>query len=121
MKDKRKYSDRAEYLKKAVTKRRKNLRKEAIEYMGGKCQLCGYNICKQALEFHHLDESKKDFGISASGMIRSWKKIQTELDKCIMLCANCHREVHAGIKQLPMETLVDKRGELSRHRRDPAN
>jgi hypothetical protein len=112
MTDKRKYSDRAEYLKKAVSKRRKSLREQAIRYKGGKCQLCGYNQCVQALEFHHIDGKEKDFGLSASGLTRSWERIKNELDKTVMLCANCHREVHAGIKQLPMETLVDKRGEL---------
>lgn len=63
MRDKRKYSDRSEYIKKAVSKRRKKLRKMAIEYKGGKCVLCGYNQCQQALEFHHRDLKQKDFGI----------------------------------------------------------
>jgi hypothetical protein len=53
MKDKRTYADRAEYLKKAVAKRRKTLRKKAIEYAGGSCNLCGYNRCMEALDFHH--------------------------------------------------------------------
>ena len=112
MADKRKYSDRAKYFKQAVAKRRKKLREQAIEYKGGKCQICGYIKCNQALEFHHLNQKQKDFGLSAKGLTRSWLKIKKELDKCVMLCANCHRELHAGIKQLPMETLVDKRGEF---------
>jgi len=98
MKDKRKYADRSEYLKAAVIKRRKTVRQKAIEYKGGKCQLCGYNKCKEALEFHHL--SKKSFGISQKGYTRSWKKVKDELDKCILLCANCHREVENGVTQL---------------------
>lgn len=94
MKDTRKYSDRKDYLIKAVSNRRRILREKAIEYKGNKCEVCGYSKCKQALEFHHLDENKKDFGISEKGYSRSWDKIKTELDKCIMLCANCHRETH---------------------------
>ncbi len=112
MPDKRKYSDRADYLKKAVAKRRKKLRRMAIDYKGDRYQLCGYNKCPQALEFHHLDSNKKDFGVSDSGMTRSWEKIKMELDKCIMLCANCHREVHANQTQLPRVIEVEKQGEL---------
>ena len=101
MTDKRKYRDRAEYLKLAVDKRRKKLRLMAIQYKGGECQICGYKICAQALEFHHLDPKIKDFGISASGSTRAWKLTQHELDKCVMLCANCHREIHAGYRSFP--------------------
>ena len=99
-KDKRKYVDRAEYLKKAVDKRRKAIRKMAIEYKGGRCAICGYNKSINALEFHHLDSSEKEFGISAKGHTRSWKQVKDELDKCVLLCSNCHREVHDGTTQL---------------------
>ncbi len=70
--DKRKHADRREYLTKAVKKRRKKIREEAIDYLGGKCQICGYDSCTDALEFHHLDETNKEFGISDSGHARSW-------------------------------------------------
>lgn len=69
----------------------------SIEYKRNKCCICGYNKCKSALEFHHLDPKQKDFGISAKGYTRSWEKIKEELDKCIMVCANCHREIHDGL------------------------
>ena len=100
-KDKRKYADRAEYLKRAVDKRRKMIRKMAIEYKGGKCAICGYYKSINALEFHHFDSGKKDFGISAKGYTRSWEQVKRELGKCVLLCSNCHREVHDGITQLP--------------------
>jgi 5-methylcytosine-specific restriction endonuclease McrA len=99
--DKRKYADRAEYLKKAVSKRRKKIREMAIDYKGRKCAVCGYNKCIQALEFNHIYSDGKDFGISAKGYTRSWEEVRKELDKCILLCANCHREMHEGITQLP--------------------
>jgi len=111
MGDNRTYRDRREYLIKAVQKRRKKIRQMAIDYKGGRCQLCGYNKCPEALEFHHLDSLDKDFGISDKGYTRSWKRIKKELDKCILLCANCHREVHAGL-QLPREIVVEKLGEF---------
>ncbi|MEA3306341.1 MAG: hypothetical protein U9Q34_00975 [Elusimicrobiota bacterium] len=110
--DKRRYSDRREYLIEAVRKRRKKVRQMSIKYKGGKCQICGYDKCDEALEFHHINSSKKDFGISYKGYTRSWKRVKEELVKCVMLCANCHREVHAKKLQLPQETVVEKSGEF---------
>ena len=101
MPDKRTYADRAEYLKKAVAERRRRIREQSIEYKGGKCALCGYKKSTRALGFHHLDPSTKEFGLSHRGFTRSWEKTKVELDKCILLCANCHMEVHDGITQLP--------------------
>ncbi len=100
-KEKRTYADRREYLIAAVSKRRKKLRDKAIAYGGGKCAICGYSRSTRALNFHHRDPKKKDFGLSAKGLTRSWEKIKAELDKCVLLCANCHAEVHDGITQLP--------------------
>lgn len=84
----------------AVQKRRTLIKNKAIQYKGGKCSICGYNKYVGALEFHHLNPNKKDFGIGQKGCTRSWEKVKEELDKCILVCANCHREIHAGIIQL---------------------
>lgn len=108
MKDKRKYADRAEYLKIAVAKRRKRLREMAIKYKGGKCIICGYKKCRSALEFHHKDRNEKDFGLSANGITRSWEKTKHELNKCVLLCSNCHKEVHEGITQLSRVIEIEK-------------
>ena len=75
----------------------------AIDYKGGKCVFCGYDKCIQSLELHHFNSTEKDFGISDKGYTRSWERVKKEIDKCILICANCHRELHAGIKQLPKE------------------
>ena len=99
--DSRKYADRREYLIAAVQKRRKILRQKALAYKGDRCELCGYDKCPEALEFHHPDDSEKEFGVSSRGYTRSWEKVREEIDKCILLCANCHREIHAGIAALP--------------------
>lgn len=112
MPEKRKYADRAAYIIKAVAKRRKKIREMAVKYKGGKCEVCGYDKCIQALEFHHLNNKGKDFGISDRGYTRSWQKVKQEIDKCILLCANCHRELHAGLLQLPREIVDEKRGEI---------
>lgn len=81
----------------AVIKRRKKIKNLAIEYKGGKCICCEYNKCTNALEFHHLDPSIKEFNIGKNGATRSWEKVKIELDKCVLLCSNCHREIHAGL------------------------
>jgi hypothetical protein len=104
VKEKRHYSDRRQYLIAAVHKRRKKIRKMALEYKGGKCQECGYDRCSDALEFHHNDLSKKDFSISSKGYTRSWDRVKEELDKCTLLCANCHRELHVKLAQPLSET-----------------
>lgn len=81
-------------------KARKKIKLMAINLMGGKCKLCNYNNCFSALEFHQLDPSKKEFSIGNDGQIRSWDRIKNELQKCVLLCSNCHKEVHAGIKKI---------------------
>jgi len=77
-----------------VTKRRDQLKQKAVEYKGSKCEKCDYDKCIAALEFHHIEPEHKDFGISANGHTRSWEKIKEELDKCILVCCRCHREIH---------------------------
>lgn len=101
MPDTRRYADRAEYLKRAVAERRKRVKAMLVEYKGGRCQLCGYKKSIAALELHHRDSATKDFGISGQGLTRSLQRVKREADKCILVCANCHRELHAGMLQLP--------------------
>jgi len=57
-----------------------------------KCFYCGYDKCVAALDFHHID-TNKEFKIS-NVRCYSKKKLKAEIDKCIVLCSNCHREVH---------------------------
>ena len=63
-----------------------------VEYKGGKCEVCGYNKCVAALEFHHPDPTVKEGGII--GTTASLDRQKEEADKCNLLCANCHREAH---------------------------
>ncbi len=104
MAEKRKYADRRDYFVKAVAKRRRKIKAMAIGYKGGKCQICGYNRYQGALDLHHVN-GEKSFGIGDKGYTRTWEKVKVELDKCILVCANCHREVEAGITQPPKEIL----------------
>ncbi len=77
---------------------RQRTKLRAIAYKGGACQICGYNKAVRALQFHHLIPGEKDFNISRAS--KSWQSIKTELDKCILLCSNCHAEVHEEIVEL---------------------
>lgn len=71
--------------------RRFKLKQKCVAYKGGKCSKCGYDRCITALEFHHIDPTIKEFGIGGKHCFK-WSRIKEELDKCILLCANCHRE-----------------------------
>jgi len=102
--EKRKYADRREELIKAVAKRRRKIKTLAIEYKGGKCQVCGYKKYQGALDLHHVS-GKKEFGIGDKGYTRSWEKVRQELDKCVLVCANCHREIEAGVTILSGDRL----------------
>jgi len=105
IKDTRTYRDRAKYLTFATTKRRRKIKLFAIEYKGGKCIICGYNRCVGALDLHHVN-GKRKFLISTDAYRHSWKEITEELDKCVLLCSNCHREFHNGIISLPAQSAI---------------
>ena len=77
---------------------RTTTKQRMVDSMGAKCACCGYNKCISALDFHHLDASRKEFNLSAAMVApKAWTKLVEELRKCILLCANCHRELHAGL------------------------
>jgi hypothetical protein len=82
-----------------------NLRRKqrAVDYKGGQCDLCGYSKCVGALEFHHQDPGSKDFGVSSKKT--SWEEMKRELDKCSILCANCHREEHDRLNRIKHDDL----------------
>ena len=70
---------------------------KCIEYKGGKCQICKYDKHPGALEFHHINPNEKDFQISKVKNYTFNTAIEKELDKCALLCSNCHKEVHGGL------------------------
>lgn len=72
----------------------------ALDAFGNKCGCCGYDTHLEALEFHHLDPSEKESGMSSMMRSRSWKAIVEELRKCILVCPTCHREVHLGFREI---------------------
>lgn len=75
--------------------RQRKYKQMALDYKGGKCEKCGYCRYPGALEFHHLDPSQKDIEMSKFSKHPLSDIGKSELDKCILLCSNCHREAHA--------------------------
>jgi hypothetical protein len=90
------------YLKYKTSEKRRKLKIKCIEYKGGKCQFCNYNKSVNSLEFHHIDQASKDFNIS-DYMSKTFAKIKLELDKCILLCKNCHLSEHERIRAVSRE------------------
>lgn len=86
----------------AVKRWRKNTKERMVLSMGGCCQICGYNRSHKALEFHHINPNEKEmgFGETRANNVK-WATLIEELKKCILLCSNCHKEVHEGITELP--------------------
>ena len=72
---------------------RRSMKIQAIKLLGGKCSICGYNKCVDALEFHHTNPEIKEFKLG-SGNTMSWKEYKNEALKCILVCSNCHKEIH---------------------------
>lgn len=94
-----------------VKSSRQHTKERIVRALGGKCALCGYDKCFSALEVHHVDPSKKDFTIAANTN-RAYEQISSEIRKCILLCANCHREVHAGLISEQLTPSFDEKIDL---------
>ena len=93
---------RRAYRAMAVTNYHRRMKLKAIEYKGGSCQKCGYNKSPAALVFHHRDTTEKDFNIGSR--VIKWESLKPELDKCDLLCQNCHHELH---EKLFIERSID--------------
>lgn len=81
---------------KKTIERFRDYKRKAGEYKGGKCLICGYSKCLASLDFHHKCPDKKDPNWKK---MRNWplEKIKAELDKCDLVCRNCHGEIHSGM------------------------
>ena len=87
-----------------VAQRRRDIKAILVREAGGRCQLCGYNRCIGALQFHHLDPQRKEFDIASGGIARSLHRARLEASKCALLCANCHVEVESGVLKVSLES-----------------
>lgn len=85
---------------KATSDYRRRRKQNLLKICGEKCAICGYDKCIGALEFHHLIPEKKSYGIASNGTCRDLESDIAEVKKCILICANCHREIHNNMYSL---------------------
>lgn len=97
-------SENKTYNSNYVSNKRLEIKLKVIKYLGGSCKKCNYNKSIRALNPHHLFD--KEFAIGGNGTIRKWDNIQKELDKCELLCVNCHRPNHSHFKNYDAELLT---------------
>jgi hypothetical protein len=84
----------------AVTRRKQKLKRGLVEEAGGRCAVCGYHRCIVNLGFHHVDPAAKSFAMSMA-IGRSIAAFREEAKKCVLVCANCHGEIEAGLIESP--------------------
>lgn len=89
-----------------VTRHRQRIKIKLVDYKGGECESCGYNKSVCSLDFHYVNPSDKEFGIS--GKIYSYEKMKNEVDKCILVCRNCHGEIHEELELKGYSDIVNK-------------
>lgn len=85
----------------AANKTRRNIKKQAVEALGGKCFKCGYSKCMAALDFHHVDPAEKEFQISS---YRKRDLLLKELKKCVLVCKNCHVAIHQEEREIKINS-----------------
>lgn len=94
------------HYKECARKRRNKSRKNSLSnfklLFGGKCKICGYDRCQDALDFHHKNPEEKAENVSWLLNHNGFSAAKKEAEKCILICSNCHREVHAGIACVPL-------------------
>jgi hypothetical protein len=97
------------------TEKRRNTKELIVNYRGNKCEICGYNKCLSALTFHHTNKDDKEYSIGKISLIITdiqelTDDIFKELNKCEMLCSNCHREKHVDINDADLKKINIKKG-----------
>ena len=91
-------------------KRKKEVSQKVRDVVGSACWFCGYDKTKRNLCFHHVDESKKLFGLTTRELMLKWERVLAEMKKCVFVCANCHGEIHEGIiKDKRVQSIWKKR------------
>jgi hypothetical protein len=84
----------------AVTRRKQKVRRILVEEAGGRCAVCGYDRCIINMHFHHVDPATKELCMTAETG-RSLGAFRQEAKKCVLVCANCHGEIEAGLIPSP--------------------
>jgi len=79
-------------------KKKKDKQKKVYDIVGRECWLCGYDRCLKALCFHHIDPKTKEFILTVREMVGfKWERVQKEMKKCMLVCTNCHNEIHDSL------------------------
>lgn len=84
----------------AVTRRHQKIKRTLVAEAGGRCAICGYDRCMVSLQFHHVVPADKEFAVSTANG-RSLAAFRREMRKCVLVCANCHGEIEAGLTPSP--------------------
>jgi hypothetical protein len=84
-----------------LSRRRRKVKEILVADAGGRCTVCGYDHHVGVLQFHHRDPAQKRFSLSEAGLARSLERAREEARKCVLLCANCHTELEAGLISIP--------------------
>jgi hypothetical protein len=87
----------------SVTTRRRKVKEVLVAEAGGCCAICGYSSYMGALQFHHVDPTRKVLPVSMAGVTRAIDVLREEARKCVLLCANCHAEVEGGVVRLAIQ------------------
>jgi transposase-like protein len=90
----------------AVVRRRRAIKRQLVAEAGGACVACGYSRWLGALQFHHVEAGLKQFHLAQGGYSRSIARSRAEMQKCVLLCANCHSEVEGGFATLPVDSVL---------------
>lgn len=85
--------------------RRIEMKQKCLDYLGRKCQECGYDKCPEAMVFHHKNPEEKEFQISGQ-VYKNFDELKKELGKCLLLCNRCHSELHWG-ERIHQHTMLD--------------
>jgi len=96
------YSIKYRERKAKTDKQRRERVKKYVNYykLSKGCAICGYRKCVEALVFHHIDNGNKKFDVaSVAKNGANIERIKNEIDKCMVLCSNCHAELHTKIRK----------------------
>ena len=87
--------------------KRRLVKEKAVRVKGNKCEICGETYPPGVYDFHHLDPAQKDFNIWNKHATVKWDIVEKEIEKCALLCANCHRLVHLGLAQIDEGNVIE--------------
>jgi len=74
--------------------RGREYKKLFVKHLGGQCERCGYDKCQASFDFHHTNPEEKEFAIASEMGSMNFERLLKEIEKCMLLCSNCHREIH---------------------------